>query len=208
MKSIIVYLRTSTEDQTPENQLADCKTLTTNEFEVLQEKQSAFKDKDRLVFESIRKRIKSGKVSELICWDLDRIYRNRKKLVEFFQFCTIYKCKINSYRQQWLNQLNQMPEPFNEIMHGLMLQIMGWLAEEESKKKSERVLAAYKNRKKKWGRKPLENVESTVIELYKLGKSMREIASEVYYWDSGRNKKFVSKSAVHKIITKFKANSS
>ena len=199
----IIYLRTSTEEQNPQNQLRDCKTLVKEDYEVIEEKQSAFKDKDRPKFEGIKERIKKKGISKLICWDLDRLFRNRKKLIEFFEFCKIYNCKIDSYRQQWLNELNSMPEPFNEIMHTLMIQIMGWLAEEESKKRSDRVKIAHKNSKKKWGRKPLQNIEDKVIELYKQGKTLREIAKEVYYWDSGRNKKFVSKSAVHKIITKF-----
>jgi len=36
-------------------------------------------------------------------------------------------------------------------MFDMMLQIMGWLAEEESKKKSERVKIAYKNSNKNGG---------------------------------------------------------
>lgn len=204
MKQTIIYLRTSTEEQHPENQLRDCKTLVTGEYEVISEQQSAYKDKDRPKFEDIKPRIKKGEIKELICWDLDRLFRNRKKLIEFFELCRIYKCKINSFRQQWLNQFNEMPEPFNEIMHGLMIQIMGWLGEEESRKKSERVRIAFKNSTKKWGRKPLGQVDKRVIELHEQGKSIREIAQEVYYWNKQRNKKFVSKSAVHKIITKFK----
>ena len=209
MARAIIYIRTSTEEQNPQNQLADCKTLLdTENYEIVEEKQSAWKDKDRPLFESIKKRIQKREVKELICWDLDRLYRNRKKLIEFFEFCKIYKCKIISYRQQWLNQLHQMPEPFNEIMQGLMIQIMGWIAEEESRKKSERVKIAHKNSTKKWGRRPLENVDARVLELHKQGKSLREIASQVYYWDSSRNKKFVSKSAVHKIIKQIEGDSS
>jgi len=177
----IIYLRTSTEEQNPENQLRDCKTLINNEeFEVLSEKQSAYKEKERPIFESIRKRISKGEINELIVWDLDRIYRNRKKLTQFFEFCKLYSCKVNSFRQQWLNQLNQIPEPFNEIMHSLMLQIMGWLAEEESQKKSDRVKIAFKNHKgKKWGR-PLvhTNKKKIVLLLRKNNKSIRAISKE------------------------------
>lgn len=206
----IIYLRTSTEEQNPQNQLRDCKTLIKdNDYIIIQEKQSAFKDKDRLKFDGeIKPLIAKGKVEELIGWDLDRFYRNRKKLVEFFTFCKINKCKVTSYRQQWLNRLNEMPQPFGEIMFNMMLEIMGWLAEEESKKKSDRVRIAFKNSTKKWGRKPLKNVDKQIIELHKDGKTIREIASQVYYWDEQRNKKFVSKSHVHNIINKFKGVSS
>jgi len=208
MAKTIIYLRTSTEEQNPQNQLRDCKTLVDNDYEIIEEQQSAWKDKDRDKFENIKRKIQRRDIETLICWDLDRLYRNRKKLVQFFELCRVCKCRVISYRQQWLRQLNEMPEPFNEIMQELMLQIMGWIAEDESKKKSDRVKIAYSNRKKKWGRKPLEKVEDRVIELHKQGLSIRDIASQVYYWDSSRNKKFVSKSAVHKIIKQSKLNNS
>jgi len=208
MAKTIIYLRTSTEEQNPQNQLRDCKTLVDNDYEIIEEQQSAWKDKDRDKFENIKRKIQRRDIETLICWDLDRLYRNRKKLVQFFELCRVCKCRVISYRQQWLRQLNEMPEPFNEIMQELMLQIMGWIAEDESKKKSDRVKIAYSNRKKKWGRKPLEKVEDRVIELHKQGLSIRDIASQIYYWDSSRNKKFVSKSAVHKIIKQSKLNNS
>jgi len=200
----IIYIRTSTLEQNPENQLADCKKLVTGDYEVLQEQQSAYKDKDRPKFENIKQRIKKGEVKELICWDWDRLFRNRKKLKEFFQFCKIYKCQIHSFRQQFFEDFYKIPSPFDEIIQELILNLMGWMAEDESKKKSERVRIAFKNSNKRWGRKPLENVESRVIELHKQGKSIREISCLVHYWDGQRNKKFISKSAVHKIIQKLK----
>lgn len=204
----IIYLRTSTEEQNPQNQLNDCLTLVCGKYEVVEEKESAYKNKERPKFNLIKKRIQRGEVKEIICWDWDRLFRNRKKLKDFFEFCKIYKCKIHSFRQKFFEDFYNIPEPFDEIIQELVLNLMGWLSEDESKKKSDRVKIAYKNSKKKWGRKPLENVESKVIELHKKGKSLREISREVYYWDSSRNKKFVSKSAVHKIIQKFKEDSS
>ena len=81
MKTIVIYNRVSTEEQNPANQLRDCLTLIGegDDYEVVQEKQSAFKDIDRPLFDTIRKGIKKGEVQQLICWDLDRLFRNRKK---------------------------------------------------------------------------------------------------------------------------------
>ena len=202
----IIYLRTSTEEQNPQNQLRDCKTLVTGDYEVVEEKQSAFKDKERDKFEEIRRQIRQGKVTELICWDWDRLFRNRKKLKEFFEFCKIYKCKIHSYRQKFFEDFYKIPAPFDEIIQELVLNLMGWMAEDESKKKSDRVKIAFKNSTKKWGRKPLKHIDKRIIELHKQDKTIREIASLVHYWDKSRNKKFVSKSYVHNIINKFKGN--
>lgn len=208
----IIYLRTSTDEQNPENQLKDVQTIAKKDSVVLTETRSAWKnDSQRERFNIILNLIKKGKLKELYVWDLDRIYRNRKKLIEFFQLCRIQKCSVHSFRQQWLGDLAKIPPPFNEMMFDLMLQVMGWLAEEESNKKSERVKnairykegRAYSRNGKEWGRNPLSNnTILKVLELNKEGKSIRQIAREVTFWDKNGNKKNVSKSAVHKIITK------
>ena len=190
MKQTIIYIRTSTEEQTPELQLNDCEALTNklslNDCQVISEQQSAFRDIARDKFESIREAIKKQEVKTLICWDLDRLYRNRQKLIEFFEFCKIYHCKIYSARQDWLESLNKMPEPFNEIMFNFMLSIMGWLAEEESSKKSMRVKNAVRKetgitksyKGNKWGRKKKKVDVDLILELHKQNLSSYEIAKK------------------------------
>ena len=222
MKECVIYNRVSTEDQNPENQIKDClalvKRLNIIDYDVLQEKKSGYKkDVDREKFNQIRKAIQHGQTKHLIVWDLDRLFRNRKKLVQFFEYCKLYGCKIHSHNQGWLEQLHNIPDPFNEIMHTLMLNLMGWLAEDESKKKSARIKASirikdgkvmsYKGNK--WGRPEIsKRVIEDVIRLRKEGLTIRQIADQVYYWDNARNKKQLSKSAVHKILTKLKEDSS
>jgi len=209
-----VYIRTSTDEQNPENQIKDIEAIAGKDYILFKDKQSAKKEKkERDNFERLKKEISKRKINELYVWDLDRIYRNRKKLKEFFEFCKLYKCKIHSYRQQWLEELHKIPEPFNEIMHSLMLNIMGWLAEEESKKKSERIRLAMRKTKNgvysylgnKWGRKKLPiKTARKIIELRKRGKTYREICNEVYYWDKNNHKKHVSLGIVHKVLEQFK----
>lgn len=212
MNKAIVYIRTSTEEQNPENQLRDCKALADKlnlECEVISEQQSAFKDNEREKFEAIRKAIINKQVENLICWDLDRLFRNRKNLIAFFELCKISKCKIYSYRQSWLEDLNKIPQPFDEIMHNLMLQVMGWLAEEESLKKSERIKIAIRKedgitksyRGAKWGRRNIpEETKQAILEARKQNKTYSQICSEVFYWDSNRNKRYVSRAVVHKTL--------
>ena len=106
MKSII-YNRVSTSEQNPELQINSCielaKRLGLNDFEILQEKKSAFKDNiDREEFEKIRKAIYDNKLKNFIVWDLDRIYRNRKQLIGFFETCKAFGCKVHSVRQEWV----------------------------------------------------------------------------------------------------------
>jgi len=184
----IIYIRTSTDEQEPENQIKSCEKLLNEEHILFQDKQSAFKDlKERKGFEEAKKLIKQNKVKNFVVWDLDRIYRNRKRLKEFFEFCRINKCDIHSVNQKWLEDLNKIPEPFNEIMHDLMLNLMGWLAEDESKKKSERVKLAIRKKNgktvsykgHKWGRKPMHtNKINRIKDLAKKGLSYRKIAEQ------------------------------
>ena len=182
------------------------------DYELLEEQKSAFKDDlKRKEFNRIISMIKNNRLKILIVWDLDRIYRNRKKLVGFFELCKNFRCEVYSVRQTFLNEIQEikLPEGFDfikDMMINNFIQFLGWIAEDESKKKSERVKIAFQNSTKKWGRKPLENVEKRVIELHKEGKSIREISKAVHYWDKARNKKQVSPTAVHKIIKQFKGS--
>ena len=201
----IIYIRTSTDEQEPKNQIKACENLCEGKYELLQDKQSAFKDKkEREGFEKGKKLIKSGKVKRFIVWDWDRIYRNQKKLVEFFKFCELYKCQIHSVNQKYFDDFYKIPPPFNEIVSNLVLNLMGWTAEDESKRKSDRVKLAVRKkngvtksyRGNKWGRKSLSTQKKNKLkEVYQKNKSLsiRELAKEVG----------VSKSVVHKYLTKF-----
>jgi DNA invertase Pin-like site-specific DNA recombinase len=89
---------------------------------------------------------------------------------------------------------------------------MGWLAEDESKKKSERIRASIRKRNGKtisykgnrWGRKGLpKQTKDRIIELHLQGKSIRDISAQVFYTDKNKNMKPVSKSAVHKTLAQF-----
>ena len=207
----IFYIRTSTEEQTPEIQIADIKSIcNTSDYIVFKEQDSAWAENvKRAEFEKILGLIKKGKVSNIYVFDLDRIYRNMKRLKDFFVLCKIYGTTVHSYNQRWLEDINQIPVPFNEIVQDLMISLIGWLAEEECKKKSSRVKMAVKRNEKgtysykgnKWGRKAFsKQVVNSVLELHKIGKSIRAISNEVKVYDSNRNERKMSKSAVHKII--------
>jgi DNA invertase Pin-like site-specific DNA recombinase len=207
-----VYIRVSTEEQDAKNQLGDMMPLIVGEYEVYEDRQSAWKDNvERVSFERLRKDIQARRVKSLYVWDLDRLYRNRQKLVEFFAFCKVYGCAVHSFRQKWLEDILKMPQPFCDIMHSLLLQIMGWLAQDESDKKSKRVKSAIRKKDgetisykgNKWGRKSVsKNVIEQVLDCKQSNPnaSIREIASLCYQYDKHGNKKPVSKSVVHKIL--------
>lgn len=201
MTRAIIYLRTSTAEQNPQNQLRDCKSICKWEHEVIEEKQSAFRDKNRPLFEQVREKIKHKEVEHLVVWDWDRLFRNRKLLKEFFEFCKLYDCKIHSFRQAWFENFHSIPKPFDEIISEIVLNLLGWIAEDESNKKSERVKIAYQNRKGRWGRKSLsKKTIQEVLDCHKKDMDLRSISQSVSYWDKNRNQKNVSLGAVHKII--------
>ena len=211
----IIYNRTSTEEQNPENQLKDCEKfvdeLNLNSYNLIEDKESAWKENDkRKGFKDLNKKIRSNKVKHLIVWDWDRIYRNRKKLKAFFEMCKVYNCKIHSVRQKFYEQLYSIPDPFNEIMQSMLLDLLGWLAQDESDKKSMRIKAAmrvkpdgvYSYKGNKWGRKELSTQAiNKIIKYREEGKSMREITQLVTYSDSTNNTHHVSLGVVHKVLS-------
>lgn len=201
-----IYIRTSTDEQQPENQISEIEKLSGKDYLLFQDKQSAWKDnKERENFERLRKLIKNKQIDKLYVWDWDRLFRNRKRLKEFFQFCAIYKCEVHSVRQQFFESFYKIPAPFDEIMKELFLNLLGWMAEDESTKKSERVKLAVRKKDgitksykgNKWGRKKLSKQKLTKIkEYYKKNPkaSLREVERETG----------VSRSAVHKYIQEIK----
>jgi len=207
----IVYLRCSTLEQSPDLQLKDIvSTFQLSDYEIFTENESAWKDNaKRPVFEKISEQIKKQKIDNLYVWDLDRIFRNLNRLKEFFLLSKTYNCRIHSFNQKWLDDINNIIPPFNMIVQELLINILGWLGESESTKKSARVKMAVVRKEKgtfsykgnKWGRKPFpKQTIGRVLDLHRQNKSIREIATLVYVYDKNNNAKKISKSAVHKII--------
>lgn len=226
MNSTLIYIRTSTEEQSPELQLNGCLkiierlNIDKDNYDVAEEKKSAFKDDNkREIFNDIILRIKKRNINTLIVWDLDRVYRNRKKLISFFKLCKIYNCKIYSFRQQFLEDINKAPAPWNEMLFDNLIFILGWIAEEESIKIGERISNAVRRKDKygnitttksykgnKWGRKEIKNKQmiKDILELNNQKLSMVKIAKRVYYYDKSNNKINPTSTTVWKIIKKYR----
>jgi len=212
----VIYLRVSTKEQSLQQQMRDIKTLKPKkDCLIFKEEASAYKENvKRPEFEKIYDMVKSGRVKSIYVWSLDRIFRNRKRLVEFLTACKVYKVDVFSYNEKWLLKIRQMGKPFDEIIYNLMVELLSWIAEEDSKLQSNRVKKSVKkNRKgitvstngKKWGRKPFpKQTIDRVLKLHKEQFSIREIAKRVNIYDKNRNEKLISRSAVHKIINDFK----
>jgi DNA invertase Pin-like site-specific DNA recombinase len=232
MKAII-YLRTSTKEQNPELQRKQCidfcNRIGLEVVEIAIEQGSAYKlEKIRDKWESIVERAKKEKL-DIVLWRYDRAFRNRK---EFFIFMKVmfevYKTKVYSVTESSIMSFWDMMSKshsdnpvFNELLNGIfkamwdfMIQQAGEEAEDESRKKSERVKLAVRKeigmptksyKGNKWGRKALK-IDESIIDLYKQKKTMREITKEVFYWDKNNHKKFVSLGYVQGVCSQISKN--
>lgn len=196
MSRDVIYLRTSTDEQDPENQLSDVLLIAPKDSEVLREYGSAWKDdvKHRKTFSSILDSVKKGRLSSINVWDLDRLYRNRVLCADFLRLCQLKGVVVRSYRQPWLQEFENLPGTMGDMLREVLVQIFSWMAEEESRKKSERVKAAFQRKKRygraeDWGRPSLP--EETVAEIRSLlaeGLSYREVRRRVTYRRKGKER--------------------
>ena len=232
MNKSIIYIRTSTKEQNPELQRQECIDFSTRMgldlIEVVSEQSSAYKiDKKRPKWESLVERAKKEKLS-IVLWKYDRAFRNRE---EFFKFIKVmfevYGVKVYSVTEPSILSFWEMMDKshsdnpiFNELLNGIfkamwdfMIQQAGEQAEEESKKKSDRVKLAVRKedgvtksyKGNKWGYHSLsKEVDKNIIRLFKEGKTYRNICKEVFYWDKSRNKRFVSIGYISKIVSREK----
>ena len=91
MKAII-YLRTSTAEQNPQNQLKDCKSICKWEYEVVEEKQSAFKDKLDEAVEELRDKIESKLIENALSGDPKH------------NSCLIFYCKTKMKKRGYIEK--------------------------------------------------------------------------------------------------------
>lgn len=148
VKPCLIYLRVSSEDQNPENQLNDCMDYamgflgySRDDIEVITEYISAYKNPDRDVLKAFLSR------KDVVSWRFDRIQRNRKKFIEVMRSSSQLGTRIHSVKEVWLRDLHKVPAPWNEMIYDFMLQIIGWFAEDESRKISERTKAGLARKK-------------------------------------------------------------
>lgn len=204
----VIYLRTSTAEQYPEKQKADClrfaESRNYNVIHIYEEQLSGYKNITRPSYEEVKQLAYKGEIKAVIVWALDRWVRNRDTLLEDISTLTSYGCKLHSVQEQWLEAIN-IEGALGRTIQDFLLGLIGSLAQMESQRKSERTKMAYLNRSGRWGRKSLPKVtQQKIIECYKQGKSLRQISKEVYYYNKYNHPKKVSLGVVHKIVVEFK----
>lgn len=197
MKTVI-YARVSTKEQHEKNQLPECKAyaekLGLTEYDIIQEKVSAFKNPDR------KSLAKLMNYDHVIVWSYDRLHRNRKRFVELIKYFQSQGKKIHCVRESWIEKIHEAPSPWNEIIGNLAIEIVGFMAEEESRKRSDRVKIAYQNRKNEWGRKKKE-IDIDHLEECFIPGSLRKTAEK--YNDGLHKNRKISYVTVKKITEEF-----
>ena len=229
MNKAIIVNRVSSKKQNPILQEKDCIDFAEKKgydvIKIFQEIASAGKSKQKSIHEAEELAIKEK--ADIIVWKYDRSFRNKKDFADFMlRMYELYNIKVYSVQEEWVNMLWEMTEiklnlgenneHFEEKLKKdlksnwiLMIKIIGKLAEDEIKDKGARVRLAVKKKNGQtisykgnlWGRpkKINEKIIKEVLELTN-NMSVREIAQSVWYYDKNRNQKFISPSAVHKII--------
>jgi len=179
MKHIAVYLRVSTEgakrgrEQDTQMQLLDIqnylKSKGITDFVVYEDKGFRGSRKDRPALIKMMKDCKEGKISTVVCWKLDRLFRSLQHLLE-----TVSEFKKNGIEFVALKDGIDL----STATGVLMFQIIGAFAEFEAAVIKERVVAGLANARSKGiklGRK-VKPGHSVVVGLKASGKSVAEIA--------------------------------
>ena len=167
----IIYLRVSSEKQDQKQQLSPILkkfNLKSGNYTIYQDKVSAYKEskhEKRLEFIELLGLIDRKEVKNIYVWDMDRIYRNYDRTKDFFSKCSQNNVNIFSVRQDFLNNFNTGDNTFNKVIKDMFISILGWIGEEESRKRSERIRKSIDTTSKKtkslkgkvWGRKRKTN---------------------------------------------------
>mgnify|MGYP001314223170 FL=1 len=180
-KRVVIYARVSTLDQTVDNQLIELRDHCSKMgWEVIKE----YKDEglsgtlSREKRPSFNEMIKDGyrrKFELVVCWDISRIGRSMKELIMFLSDMKDRDIGICSVRQGFDTSTS---------MGEVMFQFVGILSSWEQEMIRGRTLAGLDRAKKEGktlGRKTVidDNKVSHIRKLRSVGRSLRDIASEV-----------------------------
>ncbi len=134
-----IYLRTSTQEQHPENQLPEIKVwCQAHGHEIVatyQEQESAWRSGRQTELQQLLEDCQNGKPFELLAvWSLDRLSRQGiANILNLITMLRIYGVKVISLKEPWMGTEGPMQE--------LLLAVFGWAAQYESNIKSERTRA-------------------------------------------------------------------
>jgi putative DNA-invertase from lambdoid prophage Rac len=154
MAKVVIYLRVSTADQVVDNQLPALQRWIQDRghelVEVYSENESAWRAGHQRELARLFSDLPRRKVDIILCWSLDRLSREGvARVFELVRKFRQYGVQLVSYSEPWLEQSGEMAE--------LLYAIAAWVAEFESRRRSERIKAGLdrlRTQGKVVGRKP------------------------------------------------------
>lgn len=138
MSKVAIYLRVSTGEQTTDNQLSVLQKWVADRgyelVEVYSENESAWKSGHQRELARLFTDLHRRKVDVCLVWALDRLTREGiARIFELVNRFKAYGVRVISYQESWTEQSGPMAD--------LLYAITAWVAEFESKRRSERTLA-------------------------------------------------------------------
>jgi len=138
MAKAVIYLRVSSNEQTTENQLPVLQKWVADRghelVAVYSENESAWKSGHQRELSRLFADLHNRKVDICLLWALDRL--TREGIAKIFELINKFKyhgVRVISYQEPWTEQCGSMAD--------LLYAITAWVAEFESKRRSERTLA-------------------------------------------------------------------
>lgn len=178
-----IYLRVSTAEQCPENQLSELRKYAEKQewqiVEVVEDTISGGKGLDeRTGLKKMFEMARQGEFDVLLFWSLDRLSREgSRRTLEYLTILDSYKVKWHSYTEPYISSLG--------IFSDCIISLLSTLAKQERIRISERTKAGLKivaERGVKLGRpRTATAVIQRARELRKQGKSFTEIGRELGY---------------------------
>jgi DNA invertase Pin-like site-specific DNA recombinase len=172
----VIYLRVSKEELDENTQLPEILKCfpKLNNYKILQEKVSAYKEKDqknRVEFIKLKCMIEKGEVDNLYVYSLERLERNIIRMFEFYFFCEANGCRIHGALQPSL-ELDFEDNPVGTFSRYQQVLMFGLLGENESYLTSQRTRKSVRIKEgvtlskngNKWGKK-LKDSKGNYVEL-------------------------------------------
>lgn len=144
MTRALIWSRVSTTHQETENQLADLRALATRRgdqvVDVLEVEASASTGAHRDYLRTVLHRAHRGEVDTLLVWALDRLSREGvEATVRAVRQLEQAGCQVVSYQEPWTASMGEARD--------LVLAVVAWVAQMESRRRGERVRAGLARRK-------------------------------------------------------------
>jgi len=191
MNNAAIYIRVSGEEQTEDSQRQPCIDYCThhgwNIVTVFSDHaKSAYKNVKRPQYEKVLALVRQRSVDHIVVWSLDRwCRRGPRELRSTIDYLGVYSVQLHSVKEQWIESIN-MPGSLGQTFKDFMIGIVGWLAEQESTRKSERVKESIRYqralKKGKVGRPGLPDaVKQRIAAFLNQGRSYSYIRKYVTY---------------------------